>query len=411
MLALVIAAAAASRGTIFRHSWDTVNDVMGMHGKFTSGDAADFPTDETFAFIAKTYAGMATIGCGCGKGNATMEDTSVRAAGKIKALNPSANVGMYYRSDMALELATCSSHSKMWNSHPDWWLKDDKGSYIKEHGTSHMMDFSNLQCANFFASVYLTVLDAKLPSGKPAVDYIYMDGAGCSKTAYQPGIGPARSDAICTGKMAMIAKLQALLNERGLGQNLILNGMDTPVTAELFVPTGAAGAMFDHWTILQYLNRTNGAFLTGAVDQAFTFAQSKLVSNLTVQIKGWPGPIVKQKDQYPPNIPTPKGPAELQRVGAERFNSELAFFLLVAEDSFYWLYSWFWGWDDWIPGQAASSVPPAFFPQAKCQLGPPKGKGVRVAGTWTYTREFEHATVFVDLVNRTASKVEFTGAC
>ena len=51
-----------------------------------------------------------------------------------------------------------------------------------------------------------------------------MDGAGCSKTAYQPGIGPARSEAICTGKMNMIAALQALLNERGSGQNLILNG-------------------------------------------------------------------------------------------------------------------------------------------------------------------------------------------
>ena len=97
----------------------------------------------------------------------------------------------------------------------------------------------------------------------------------------------------------------------------------------------------------RYLNRTNGDFLVGAVDASFTFAQSKLVSNITVQIKGWPGPIVAQRDHYPPNIPTPTTPAELQRVGGERFNSELAFFLLVAEDSFFWLYSWFWGWDDW----------------------------------------------------------------
>jgi hypothetical protein len=169
--------------------------------------------------------------------------------------------------------------------------------------------------------------------------------------------------------------------------------------------------MFDHWTILQYLNRTNGDFLADAVDAGFSFMQSRLVSNITVQIKGWPGPIVRQRDMYPPNIPTPEGPAALQRVASERFNSELAFFLLVAEDHFFWLYSWFWGFDDWIPGQPDSSIPKGFFPEAKCQLGAPKGKGARVAGTWTYTREFEHATVFVDLANRTASNVKFTGAC
>jgi hypothetical protein len=31
----------------------------------------------------------------------------------------------------------------------------------------------------------------------------------------------------------------------------------------------------------------------------------------------------------------------------------------------------------------------------------------RVAGTWTYKREFAHASVFVDLTNRTASHVDF----
>ena len=104
--------------------------------------------------------------------------------------------------------------------------------------------------------MYQYVLDAKLPSGKPVITYMYMDGAGCSNTAYFAGIGPARSEAICSGKMDMIAKLQAKLNADGMGQNLILNGMDTPTTAEQFVPTGAAGAMFDHWTILQCVNPT-----------------------------------------------------------------------------------------------------------------------------------------------------------
>jgi hypothetical protein len=205
-IALAVAVAVgflpAASAAIFTHSWDTVNDLMGMHGKF-SADA--IPSDEAVKFIADRYAGMATIGCGCGKENSTMEADSVHFATRIKAVNPAANVGMYYRSDMALELAQCSSHSAEWNSHPEWWLKDDKGNYIKEHGSTHVMDFSNPECADFFAGVYLSVLNVKLASGNPAVDYIYMDGAGCSDTEYRTGIGPTRSRAICGGKMAMIA--------------------------------------------------------------------------------------------------------------------------------------------------------------------------------------------------------------
>ena len=63
------------------------------------------------------------------------------------------------------------------------------------------------------------------------------------------------------------------------------------------------------------------------------------------------------------------------------------------------------------PGQPASDVPDDFYPQAKCALGSPKGPPTRKAGTWTYTREYEHASVFVDLANRTASRVDFTGSC
>ena len=46
---------------------------------------------------------------------------------------------MYYRSDMALELAQCSTFSTVWNAHPEWWLKDDKGIPVKEHGSTPMM--------------------------------------------------------------------------------------------------------------------------------------------------------------------------------------------------------------------------------------------------------------------------------
>ena len=47
-------------------------------------------------------------------------------------------------------------------------------------------------------------------------------------------------------------------------------------------------------------------------------------------------------------------------------------------------------------------------PQAKCALGPPAGPYVKGERN-TYTRKFAHADVFVDLRNRTNSRVAFVG--
>lgn len=61
-----------------------------------------------------------------------------------------------------------------------------------------------------------------------------------------------------------------------------------------------------------------------------------------------------------------------------------------------------------MPGDATSTVPDDFFPQARCALGAPAGPARRTsAGAWTYTRRFAHASVFVDLGNRSASNVTF----
>jgi hypothetical protein len=64
----------------------------------------------------------------------------------------------------------------------------------------------------------------------------------------------------------------------------------------------------------------------------------------------------------------------------------LALVLLVAEGHMFWMYSWFWGFDSWVPDQSDSQVPHGFFPQTKCQLGAPAGPPKRVRETWTYTQ-------------------------
>jgi hypothetical protein len=409
MFQALLAVLSFSDTTIYRHGWDTVADVMGMHGKF-KGSGADYkyPDDAAVEFVTKNY-GMVTTGTGCPTNSSvSIEDAVLSVAARAKEINPKVKMGMYFRTDIDIELSVCTNFSSEFTS--DWLLRDDKGVLVK-NGHNFMFDYLNKDFRAFFTKVLVNVVSQTSASGEPRLDYIYLDGPDWR---CPPGISAVRSAMLLAEKMAFLSDLQAAFDAiPGGGRNIILNAVDTSETAQRFNPTGAAGCMLDHWTILQFLNRTDGTFNQPAQDGLFNLARSELLSNMSLFIKGWVGPVIKQQGQYPPNIPTPKTPEEKAVVAGERFNSELAFFLLVAEDHMYWFYSWFWGFDDWVPGLPDSTFPKEFFPQTKCALGAPAGPPTKSSapGTWIYTREYEHASVYVDLDNRTASKVIFKGSC
>ena len=407
--------------TTFRHKWDTVADLMGMHGQ-CGADSNQLPPASALEFAASNYA-MITTASPCLKtaGSYTMEDATLAMAASIKADSPATLVGMYWRTDMALEIAQCSNFTAELKTHgDDYFLRDDAGQLVLKHNDV-MWDYTNKEGVALFARALVNVVNQTLSDGSPVLDYVFLDGPFFNP---EPGISAARNAQIQTDKMAWFADLQNQFDTLPGQHSVILNSVDSVDTAKLYNPTGAAGTMIDHWSILQFLLRDQadcadasnkssvcGHFDAPAMDGLFTLVRSALLSNMTLQVKGWVGPVMAQPGKYPPQMHTPTAGAEQAAVAGERFNSELALFLLVAEDHMYWLFSWFWGFDSWVPGQTDSQVPAAFFPQAKCALGAPKGPPARKAGTWTYTREYEHASVFVDLNNRMACRVDFTGSC
>jgi hypothetical protein len=316
------------------------------------------------------------------------------------------------RSDFALELAECSGYASEWAAHAlDFALKMDNGTaLVHDRGTNHYyIDHTNLAAKRFFNKVVFNVSLAMLPNGKPVWDYVYIDGDPGVHQKF-PGISPARSAKVDAGYYSTFGELQLMLDDAGRGQQVILNGLDDASSAASHQATGAAGSMFDHFTILQFLNQSNGNFNALAMDAAFDLATGPLTANVTLKVKGWPGPIVQQRDVYPPTMKSPQTAAEFQQIAGDRFNSELALFLLVASERDFWVYSWFWNWYDFVPGNTKSTCPVGFYPEAKCLLGAPLGTFKRGPAD-TYTREFEHAAVFVDLANRTASKVSFATKC
>ena len=408
----------AHGASVFRHKWKTVADLMGMHGQ--GGSAAPAAID----FAANHY-GMITTAAPCKSTSPfTIEDGTLALARELKAANPTTLVGMYWRTDFVGEIARCSNFTAELKATGDTlFLRDDNGNLVLEHGHAVMWDYTNKAGVDLFSRALVNVVNRTLRNGAPVLDYLFLDGPDWQTL---PNISLARNDRLRAAKMSFFADLQVKFDALPGGRNIILNGVDTVETAQLFNPTGAGGVMVDHWTILQFLLTGEpmdtdkcsvkppdicGHFNLTAMDALITLVRSQLLSNMTMQIKGWVGPVISQPGKWPTQMHTPTPGVERQRAMAERFNSELAFFLLVAEDHMWWLYSWFWGFDSFVPGQRDSDVPTGFFPEAQCELGSPTGAPTRKPGTWTYTREYEHASVFVDLTNRTASHVRFTGRC
>lgn len=82
----------------------------------------------------------------------------------------------------------------------------------------------------------------------------------------------------------------------------------------------------------------------------------------------------------------------MPKVAKERIEFSLACYLIGAQPYSYFMYSWGW---------KLSSGALVDFPELKKPLGPPKGAYKRTTPDgWEFTREFEHASVWVDTQNR-----------
>ena len=410
----VIATLTSFAATPNTHKWETVSQVMGMHGCYSGSTP---PPAAGIAFAAHNYATITTApecrDFAKWPSGESFEDNVIAVLAQVKAVNPAALTGIYWRMDFALELAECSAYRDEWNAKAasTYGLKMDNGTAVKTGG-SYFIDYSNAEASAFIVNVLVNMTSRMLPDGTPIVDYLYLDGDPLATQMF-PGINAVRAAEIVDAYYATAGALQRALDERHLGQKVILNGLDEIADAPHHLGSGAAGNMVDHWSILQFIDGETGQFNAAAMQGAFDLiANVHAYGNVTLKIKGWPGPIAEQKDVYPPppHAQVPATAGGKQKLLGELFNSELALFLLVAGEHDYWVYSWFWDWDDYVPGAPQSTVPAEFFPQAKCELGAPLGKLTKT-GALTYAREFQHAHVHVDLGDRTASSVTFSGKC
>jgi len=253
---------------------------------------------------------------------------------------------------------------------PEWTLRTASGEIVTHPSGTPRPDPSNADFREWWSEV-VAHANRTAPLGGVFVDAL--------PQALSPGlakqVGDAKARAIVAGLREMLA-----LTKRKLGPDrlVLVNGLRTSDFHEILDWEGIDGVMIEHFGAFKTDSPTD---IKADLDSiALAVAKGKFVV-----VKGWPGFnwLDKEMMQRPY--------AELLQLARTRLTFPLACFLVAAQPGSHFCYSW--GYTDthgMLDAYAEFDRP----------LGPPKADAKWVG--LTATREFAHASVWVDLTTKQA---------
>jgi hypothetical protein len=253
---------------------------------------------------------------------------------------------------------------------PEWTLRTAAGEVVTHPTGTPRPDPSNAAFREWWSEVVAA------EHRTAPVDGLFADALPQAiSPALARQVGEVKALAVVDGLREMLALTKRKL---GPGRIILANGLRTTDFHEILDWEGIDGVMIEHF----------GAFRTDRPEdmkadlEAMALADAK---GKFVVLKGWPG--FTWLDE--PMMRRPY--AELLQLARERITFPLACFLVAARPGSHFCYSW--GYTD-RHGMLDA------YPEFERPLGPPRSDAV-----WkglTATREFERASVWVDLVNRQA---------
>jgi len=340
-------------------SWDHV-PVYAHVGK-TSGDF----TPEQLDFLAKHFDFITIEKHQASHQHGSTEAGFAVAAREIKKRNPRAKVLFYWNA--SLDTSSRRGVYKAMKTFPaDGYLKDDRGNTVMRRKTVPNYDLTRPDVRDWWSDA------AAKAVREYGADGIFADAMGQDRAM---GLD---DDKIAELVAARVSLLEETRRKIGPDKLIIYNGLlkDDPEKLLRF----ADGAMIESFGHPKYGSSKE------ALTAAFEATRAAARKGRIVLLKGWPGFTFRQADM----MQRPR--AELARLARERITLPLAWFLVAAEANTYFCYTWGYremhGTFDW-------------YPEFDRPLGPPKGAAVRDG--WTFRREFEHASVTVNLETKAAT--------
>ncbi len=287
------------------------------------------------------------------------------SARRIVQRNPAAKVLFYFNA-----FINWPGYDAFKTYRPEWTLRTAAGEIVKHPSGTPRPDPSNADFREWWSEIV-----AQANRSAPLAG-VFIDALPQALTpALAKQVGDAKARAVVAGLREMIA-----LTKRKLGPDrlVLANGLRTADFREILDWEGIDGVMIEHF----------GAFKTDSPTDLKTDLDSIALAAAKgkfVVLKGWPGFNWLDQDMM-------KRPyAELLKLARERLTFPLACFLVAAQPGSHFCYSW---------GYTHTHGMLDAYPEFDRPLGPPQADAV-----WqglTATREFAHASVWVDLTTRQA---------
>ncbi len=340
-------------------NWDRV--PLNLHFGKRTGDL----TDAEINFVASHSTLIALEKSHGVTPHGSTEAGIADSARRITQRNPDAKVLFYLNA-----FINWPGYEAFKTYRPEWILRTASGEIVTHPSGTPRPDPSNADFREWWSEV-VAHANRTAPLGGVFVDAL--------PQALSPGlakqVGDAKARAIVAGLREMLA-----LTKRKLGPDrlVLVNGLRTTDFHEILDWEGIDGVMIEHFGAFKTDSPTD---IKADLDSiALAVAKGKFVV-----VKGWPGFnwLDKEMMQRPY--------AELLQLARSRLTFPLACFLVAAQPGSHFCYSW--GYTDthgMLDAYAEFDRP----------LGPPKADAI-----WqglTATREFAHASVWVDLTTKQA---------
>ncbi len=351
-------------------SWDTVPTFAFL------ASGRHF-TDEQAEFLAKHYSLVSTS---IQQGIATemkVEEARYYFARQLKKANPDVKVLFYWNSTLARPY---SRAYETFNANPQWKLHDKYNNTVIQHNVE-VYDLSNPEVRHWWTSVCVQACS------NPYIDGIFADGISYFAIKKNPHLKfeleESKEKAIRDGLYQLLKETSKAIGPKDM---IIFNGL--------------RGEIEDYDGGMKYLDHTCGAMVeylghyqNGRLNQKRLRHDIDLIQKTGKQgkivlAKGWP------KDfQLTEKISVfyKLDKRQQEKVLKDSLTLPLAAFLIAAEKYAYFGHSVGWS------GQSGWFYRPDEFNKP---LGPPRGPAKKEG--LVYTREFEHARVWLDIENEQA---------
>ena len=367
LLAPVTAVQAAEKPGFPLFTWDRVPvyQMFGDGGRLlTDAEVAEISSTSGFICIEKNH-GISILG---GADLGTKHEVP-----RFKALNPATKCLFYFNSAYAYPFTSYTkdfSYGKVSGKNEQFLIKDPETGELAHRGSTYFFDVLNPEFRSWWAE---TVGKCVRESGADGLFVDQMHGFSWLRPAKKTEVAMAQAEMMRMAKKAIGSDKTLLLN----------NGAGIPALFEI-----GDAFMFEHYKPALL---SKEAILKD-------WDQMKKLSHAG-KIAVWRIGV----EQENPEIAQSRGEsgsvdAAYEALSKKRIGFYLAAFLMGAQENCYFQYGWGW---------KLRTGPLAGYPEFKKPLGKPLGDFARPdPGGWIFKREFEHASVWLDLDAR-EGKVEW----